>query len=208
MNNDEQFNISAVILANGSYPQNNEIQHILETATYIVCCDGAADELIRHSITPNLIIGDGDSISPKNKALLSPIFHQIDDQETNDQTKAVHYLTSQGKNGFIILGATGKREDHTLGNISLLIDYMCEGIQVKMYTDHGIFIPLKDNQVLTSYPGQQISIFNFGTTGMTATSLKYPIRDFTNWWQGTLNEALSDKFKIHAEGNYLIYKAY
>ena len=39
------------------------------------------------------------------------------------------------------MGATGKQEDHTLGNISLLIDYMKAGAQVTMLTDHGMFIP-------------------------------------------------------------------
>ncbi len=48
----------------------------------------------------------------------------IKDQEINDLTKAVYFAQNVGQEEIVILGATGLREDHTLGNISLLADYM------------------------------------------------------------------------------------
>ena len=45
------------------------------------------------------------------------------DQETNDLTKAVNYVKTLGFREVLILGATGRREDHTLGNISLLAQF-------------------------------------------------------------------------------------
>ena len=176
--------IDAVILGNGEYPTHSMPETMLIMAPYVVCCDGSADEHIRRGFTPDAIIGDGDSLSPENKERFRTIFHQIDDQETNDQTKAVHFLLDQGKKTIILVGATGKREDHTLGNISLLIDYMKAGAQVTMLTDHGMFIPASGRNCFKSYPGQQISIFNFNATGLRADGLVYPISDFSNWWQG------------------------
>ena len=35
--------------------------------------------------------------------------------------------------------------------------------------------------------------------------LAYPLRDFTNWWQGTLNEAIGEEFVIRGEGEYLVF---
>ena len=134
--------------------------------------------------------------------------YQIDDQETNDQTKAVHFLLDQGKKVIILVGATGKREDHTLGNISLLVDYMKVGAQVTMLTDHGMFVPASGRNTFKSRPGQQVSVFNFGATGLRGEGLVYPLSDFDNWWQGTLNEATGDEFTIHAEGDYLVYLNY
>ena len=194
--------MDAVILGNGEYPTHSMPETMLIMAPYVVCCDGSADEHIRRGFTPDAIIGDGDSLSPDNKERFRTIFHQIDDQETNDQTKAVHFLLDQG------VGATGKREDHTLGNISLLIDYMKAGAQVTMLTDHGMFIPASGRNCFKSYPGQQISIFNFNATGLRADGLVYPLSDFSNWWQGTLNEATGTEFTIHAEGDYLVYLNY
>lgn len=195
----------AVILGNGDYPSHAYPLNVLSQAPYVVCCDGAADEYIRRGFRPDAIIGDGDSLSPENRERFAGIFHHVKDQETNDQTKAVRFLQTQGKRQIAIVGATGKREDHTLGNISLLMDYMQEGLQVQMMTDHGIFIPACNTQVFTSQPRQQISIFNFGATGLQGEGLAYPLSDFNNWWQGTLNETTGSEFRIHATGKYLVF---
>ena len=153
--------VEAVVLANGEYPTAPLPLQILADAPYVVCCDGGADEYIRNGHTPNLIIGDGDSISEENRKKYGHLLHRIAEQETNDQTKAVNYLLSQGKRRIAIVGATGKREDHTLGNISLLMDYMRAGADVRTYTDHGIFIPCRNTCTFTCQPGQQVSIINF-----------------------------------------------
>ena len=118
----EHYTPEAVILANGEYPTHPLPLRMLEEAKFVVCCDGAANEYISRGHTPDVIIGDGDSLSPEYKELFAPIIHRIADQETNDQTKAVLFLQKKGYRKIAIVGATGKREDHTLGNISLLID--------------------------------------------------------------------------------------
>ena len=201
----EHYTPEAVILANGEYPTHPFPLQLLKEAKFVACCDGAANEYISRGHTPDVIIGDGDSLSPEYKELFSPIIHQISDQETNDQTKAVHFLQEKGFQKIAIVGATGKREDHTLGNISLLMDYMREGIEVLTVTDYGVFMPANGTQTFKSQPGQQISIINFGAKGLQGEGLVYPLSDFTNWWQGTLNEATADEFTIHCTGEYLIF---
>ena len=204
----EHYTPEAVILANGEYPTHVLPLKMLEEAKFVICCDGAANEYISRGHTPDVIIGDGDSLLPEYKKRFSSIILQISDQETNDQTKAVHYLQSKGIRKIAIVGATGKREDHTLGNISLLMEYMKSGMEVRTVTDYGTFIPVSDTQSFASYPGQQVSIINFGAKGLKAEGLFYPLSDFTNWWQGTLNEATADEFTIHCTGEYLVFLAY
>ena len=121
------------------------------------------------------------------------------------KTKAVNFLLAQGKRHIAIIGATGKREDHTLGNISLLIDYLRAGADVRTYTDYGIFIPCQGTRTFPSHPGQQVSIINFTARGLHGKGLVYPLSDFTNWWQGTLNECTDTEFTIEAEGEYLVF---
>lgn len=199
-----KMEIEAVVLANGDYPTNPLPLKVLAEAPYVVCCDGGADEYIRRGHTPDVIIGDGDSLSVENRTKHADILHRISDQETNDQTKAVHYLMAQGKRRIAIVGATGKREDHTLGNLSLLIDYMRAGADVRTYTDYGVFIPCTDTCTFPCHPGQQISIINFNACKLHGKGLVYPLSDFTNWWQGTLNECTGTEFTVEAEGEYLI----
>ena len=91
----EHYTHEAVILANGEYPVHPLPLQVLADAKYVVCCDGAANEYISRGHTPDIIIGDGDSLLPEYKKRFSSIIHQIPDQETNDQTKAVHYLQQE-----------------------------------------------------------------------------------------------------------------
>ena len=200
--------VDAIILANGDYPFADVPVQLLKEAPYVVCCDGGANEYIEKGYTPDIIIGDGDSLSEENRRLYADLIHHNPDQETNDQTKAIQFLLSQGKKRIAIVGATGKREDHTIGNISLLMEYMRMGAEVRSYTDYGVFVPCKDTCVFECRPGQQVSIFNFTAKGLKSKGLAYPIYDFTSWWQGTLNRCTDTSFTIEAEGEYLVFLNY
>ena len=200
--------IEAVILANGDYPSANLPLQMLANAPYVVCCDGGANEYVEKGFLPDVIIGDGDSLSEANRSRYASLICYVPDQETNDQTKAVQFLLSKGKRKIAIVGATGKREDHTIGNVSLLIEYMRMGAEVRSYTDYGVFVPCKDTCVFECRPGQQVSIFNFTAKGLKSKGLAYPIYDFTSWWQGTLNRCTDTSFTIEAEGEYLVFLNY
>ena len=200
--------IEAVVLANGDYPFADVPFQLLKRAPYVVCCDGGANEYIERGCLPNIIIGDGDSLSETNRLKYADLIYHNPDQETNDQTKAVQYLLSTGKRKIAIVGATGKREDHTIGNVSLLMEYMRMGAEVRSYTDYGVFVPCKDTCVFECRPGQQVSIFNFTAKGLKSKGLAYPIYDFTSWWQGTLNRCTDASFTIEAEGEYLVFLNY
>ena len=192
--------IDAVILAGGDYPTAPRPLHILLQAPMVVCCDGGADRYIAEGHTPDIIIGDGDSLSAENRARFAERIIHDADQETNDQTKAVKYLLSEGKRRIAIVGATGKRDDHTLGNIALLA--------VRSYTDYGVFIPCSGESRFECVRGAQVSLFNINAKNLSSKGLAYPIYDFTQWWQGTLNEAPAGEFSISAEGEYLVYVTY
>lgn len=198
----------AVILANGEYPKSIVPLNILYNSRYVVCCDGAANRYIKEGYIPNIIVGDGDSLSDNYKQIYKNIICFDSDQETNDQTKAVKYLLSKGIANISIVGATGNREDHTIGNISLLIEYKRMGANIRSFTDYGVFIPCQDTNEFDSIPGAQVSIFNINATDMKSTGLAYPIYDFNALWQGTLNESIADKFKIEAKGEYIVFITY
>lgn len=204
----KELKFDAVIIANGEYPSHKLPLRIIEETPFVVCCDGAADTYIATGKVPDIIIGDGDSLSEENKNKYSHLLHCITEQETNDQTKAVNFLKEKGLKRIAIVGATGKREDHTLGNISLLIEYARAGIEVQSFTNHGIFIPCNNNISIATKKGQQISIFRFTAKGFKSKGLLYPIYDFTNWWQGTLNECTEEILHIEAEGEYILFVNY
>ena len=191
----------AVIVANGQFPTHRIPLEILEKAPHIIACDGAVSHVPHAEAT----VGDGDSVPEEYKDRLI----RIDEQDDNDQTKATRYCLQQGWHNIAYLGATGKREDHTLGNISLLMRYYRElGANGVMFTDYGFFTPANGPCLFDSFMGQQVSIFNFGCTRIQSEGLRWNSYAYEQWWQGTLNEALSDRFSIDADGYYLVYQTY
>lgn len=195
----EQYDI--VIVANGEFPTHPIPLEVLHHAKHIIACDGA----IRHVPQAEVVIGDGDSVPEEYHNRLI----QIDEQEDNDLTKATRYCLSQGWHKIAYLGGTGKREDHTLGNISLLMRYHKEmGIEGRMFTDYGVFTPAQGTRAFPAVPGQQVSIFNFGCTKIESVGLKWQSYAFEEWWQGTLNEAVGNSFTLCADGYYMVFQTY
>ena len=195
----EEFD--AVIVANGQFPSHAVPLDILKGARHIVCCDGA----IHHVPSAEVIIGDGDSVPDEYRDRLIC----IEEQDDNDLTKATRYCLSQGWLKIAYLGATGLREDHTLGNISLLMRYYREmNVKGMMFTDYGFFTPAYGNRTFSTMKGQQVSIYNFGCHQLSSEGLRWDCYNFDQWWQGTLNEALTDTFSISADSYYLVYQTY
>jgi thiamine pyrophosphokinase len=203
--------MKTVVLANGQYPYHKVPVRYLQEAGLIVCCDGAAEKLVAHGMEPGIITGDLDSVSPELKRKYKSILVTDADQETNDLTKAVKWCVSQGINEIAILGATGLREDHTIGNISLLADYS-RGIKVTMFTDTGFFRVFDRTVTIDSFPGQQVSLFSPDPgLAVTSSGLRYPLHNLrlTSWWRGTLNEAAGDSFNLTFEnGRIIVFMKY
>ena len=169
-------NRKCVILGNGEYPTASIPLSILYNAEMVICCDGAAEKYISEGFIPHKIIGDCDSLSKNFQNLYHNLIIKDSDQQTNDLTKSVKYLLEKGIKEFDIIGATGKREDHTLGNISLMMEYMNMGANVRIFTDYGMFIPCRNTTTTPSYAKQQISIFNVNAKSIHSKDLKYPLR--------------------------------
>lgn len=205
-----------VIVADGSFPEHKVPLAAIDEADFIICCDGAAASLVEYGKEPAVIIGDLDSLSPGLAARFADRLVEDSGQETNDLTKAVRWCVSGGTGAITIVGATGKREDHTLGNISLLAEY-AKSTTVKMLTDTGTLFPVygvSDNDdlrqanqsthvarqaTIKTFPGQRVSIFSLDSnTRLTATGLEYPAIDLLldSWWRATLNRATGQEITL------------
>lgn len=197
-----------IILASGLFPTTERTLQYLREADFIACCDGAANACVAAGFTPDVIVGDGDSISPEVLAQYADRVVRIAEQETNDLSKTFHHCLKLGRrDSFVILGATGKREDHALANLALLMDYAEEHSDIVMVSDFGTFYPCRDTRRLRVEVGQEISIWNFGATYFSGEGLMYPLYDFTKLWQGTLNVATRSDIAVHAKGLFLVYVA-
>lgn len=196
----------SVIVADGAFPQSDFALDYLRKASRIICCDGAILKLEKAAFTPHVIVGDLDSISEEKKQQYAHLLHQDKNQETNDLTKAINWCIQNDINEVIVLGATGEREDHTLGNIGLLLEH-AHRITLSYITDFGLFMPITKTAQIQSITGQQVSIFSFNNNcKITTKGLKYPLNNqaLTLPWQGTLNQAESNSFTLELEGGSVV----
>ena len=192
-----------VILANGSFPRRKCLLDMLHAAARIVCCDGAASALLRAGLEPDLVVGDLDSLEPVLKKRFGKRLIHESEQETNDLSKAFRACMARGWRDIVILGAGGRREDHLLGNASLLPMFAAAGADVRMETDYGTFLPVLKSASFRRPAGTKVSIFSFHPEmPVTASGMKYPLDKLRLpfWWSGTLNETVAPEFSLTFDG--------
>ena len=205
---------TVVIICDGRFPKSEYPRYLVRTADFIICCDGALQKFLRASEAifgekrlPDVVVGDMDSLSPSLRKKHSDIIVQIDEQEHNDQTKAFRWALENvnGISQIYILGATGEREDHTIGNISLLMEYARtydledRGINVEMVSDHATIFAVTDTCEMDCGEGRRISIFSpDNSLRIKSEGLEWPTDDvvFDNWWKATLNRASQDHVRL------------
>lgn len=205
-----------VILADGEAPSHEMPLSFMRSAKTVVACDGAWRTAVRLGRVPDAVVGDGDSLAPEDIAELEhlgvPVFSDSE-QETNDLCKAFRFVVRhRAGDCIVILGATGKREDHAIGNIFHLADFAEEYPDIRIVTDTGIFEPLMppgrewdgDSNV-----GCPISVFaTHPDTIMASEGLKWPLDGvrFDTLWRGTLNRIVSPHFSVRTDRPAIIFR--
>lgn len=208
---------SVAILANGSFPRKAYPRYILDSADYVICCDGALEKYLRHSARePYAVVGDLDSLSPSLRKKYAHLVHGYACQDTNDQTKAVRFALENIKDidYIYILGATGGRADHTIGNLSLLMEYAtnsqkwlpekyyderCTLPRIEAVTDDGSWFAVCESCELHVGKDRSMSIFTSDSSlSIHSEGLVWPLDGvkFDNWWKATLNRSSADIVKL------------
>lgn len=195
-----------VILAAGDFPRKGGAAwELLAAAKRVVACDGAADAYRRRFRKwPDVVIGDLDSVSClPSRVSRPPALVRVPDQNTNDLEKAMAYCSRRGWRDPVIVGATGKREDHTLGNVFRALDRGCE-----IVTDTGRFMPVCGKVALKVSKGAAVSIFAPDSrTRMTSRGLAWPLDavKFRNLHCATLNRATAARIELTATHPVSVY---
>lgn len=213
---------TAVILAAGAFPTKPYPLYLLQSADIIVCCDSAFAKYLRRmprifggERLPDVVIGDMDSLPASLRSAYQDIIVHETEQDHNDQTKAVRYILGHYPDvrEIHILGSTGLRADHTIGNLSLLMEYprmfgsdpSFQGLSVESLpsidavSDYGTAFALTDSAELHVGAGRRFSLFS-PDNGLRIRSegLQWPTDDvvFDNWWKATLNRTTADIVRL------------
>ena len=194
--------MTVAILAAGDFPRRGgRAWDILASASAVVCCDSAADAYRRRMRRePYAVVGDGDSVRGKFGNLV-----KVPCQETNDLEKAAAWCRANGFESPVVLGAAGRREDHTVGNVFRALD-----LGLEVVTDYGRFVPLEGRRTFKVEKGAAISIFAPDrSTRMKSRGLEWPLDrvEFRNLYCATLNRASASRVTLESDRRVYVYFA-
>ncbi|MGN0191099.1 MAG: thiamine diphosphokinase [Candidatus Cryptobacteroides sp.] len=191
------------IIANGDFPVSEFPRYLISSADAVVCCDGAIDNYLEFSggRLPDAIVGDMDSI--RDMSHFEGIAVKIEEQDDADIAKAVKYACKRwsGATRVQIFGATGKCEDHTIGNYGQLMQLSKDlpGRNFEIISDYTTALVLTWNDVIDCGEGRTVSIFTpDNSLRLKSTGLQWPLDGvvFDNWWQGVRNRSCADRISI------------
>jgi len=170
-----------MIISNGQIKNYDLLKKIIKTVNYIICADGGAEHLFKINITPNIIIGDLDSISKKcityykNKKVKFITFPKNKDK--SDTQLAAEYAVTLKPLQIIFTGVTGTRLDHTLSNIFLLKKILDLNIPAKIVDENNEVFLLSKKMIIKGKTGDNLSIIPLSEVvqGITLKGLEYPL---------------------------------
>jgi thiamine pyrophosphokinase len=208
-----------IIFANGDLPNKEKARAILREDDFIIAADGGTHHALALGRTPDVIIGDLDSL-PANFELSTfnddVILYPKDKNETDLELAIQHALTLNPEQ-IIILAALGGRLDQTLGNIALISNVqqpalsLSKGSTFNISLDDGIeevFFCREQAQV-NGANGDTVSLIPWQgeVTGVITTGLKWPLQNeilYPQKTRGISNEMMNDTATIQIKSGLLL----
>ena len=167
-----------VIIGGAEIKNYNRIKSKLKENDYFIFCDSGLKHKEKFDVLPNLIIGDFDSIKKPKTDIETIVLPTVKDD--TDTFYAVKEAIKRGFSEFLLVGVTGNRLDHTLGNLSALLYLYKQGKNAKIIDDYSVMQIVDGNPVIIN-DAKYFSLLNIsGTaTGVNIENAKYPLKDAT-----------------------------
>lgn len=190
------------VIISGSPDTNvEEIKSLCTSDDFIVCADSGYSFAKKAGLTPNLIIGDFDSLKeelPQNTEVVKLNTHKDD----TDTEHCVMECIRRGYKDFLLLGSIGGRTDHTFANIATLAflsEYNYNGIARNNCEE--IRILKEGSYEMNNKKGLIFSVFPYGCESVNVTykGAEYMLNNKTltyNVSRGISNVFVDDEAEI------------
>ena len=175
--------MKCIIIANGIIKNYGYLRNLVNQSDVIVCADGGTKHLRKINITPDIVIGDLDSINSEDKNFLAEkrvkIIQYPEKKDFSDTELAVEWAIKNKADYITLTGTTGDRLDHTLSNIFLMKTISAQGVACRMIDDHNEIYLVSKIINLKGKPGDLLSIIPVTekVTGLTLKGLEYPLEN-------------------------------
>ncbi len=174
-----------LIFANGSLNRSTELTALLRQAEFVIAADGGSIHCEKLGITPDILLGDLDSVDPKILAAYRqqgiPIQSHPPRKDATDLELALDLAMAKGARTIWLVGALGGRWDMSLANIMLAAR--------DKYKDCELFLQGQDCSMQILHPGrehtingrpdQKVSILPLKSDahGVTLKGFEYPLKN-------------------------------
>lgn len=181
---------------------------------YVIGADQGLASICGAGITPDLAIGDFDSVDSKTELFYKdkvPAIRLIPEKDFTDTHAALEKALDMNPESIVILGGTGTRLDHTMANVSLLMMACDREIPAWLVDPHNVIRVIKDAVAIRKNEqcGTYLSVMPLGdrVEGLSMRGVKYETEKITltqGISLGVSNEIVDDTAYISIDNGYLI----
>lgn len=210
--------MNTLIISGGNIEVDLALDVLKKKYDHIIGVDGGLRFCYEQKIVPTRIVGDFDTLSPEILTWYKT-HTQIEVREYNpvkdatDTQIAVELALELGSHEITILGGTGSRLDHVLGNVETLYLALEKGVSCQILDSHNRIQLIRGTHVIRKNEqyGNYVSLIPFTTDvdGVTLEGMKYPLykHHFTvlgSGGFGVSNEIVAEEARISMESGIFI----
>lgn len=205
----------AIIVASGRAASDGGWQRWVKKGDWIIGADGGAAQAMAWGLTPDLVIGDMDSLAgPVRDALSRQGCQFIEHLRAKDETDlelALNHAAEQGAQEIVVLGALGGRLDHLMANVLLLALPQLEGLSVRIADGDEEALLVRGGEFVNieGQTGDLVSLLPLGgdAQGVTTSGLAWPLAGDTLRFglsRGVSNEMTGPVARVELQEGFLL----
>lgn len=182
----------------------------------VIVADAGLRFCFRNHLIPDVVVGDFDSIDRETLLMFKEeegiVWYELNPEKDDTDTEfAIRTALKMGAEKITIIGGTGSRLDHVLGNIELLGIGIEEGVPIELVDSHNRIRMIKEEITLQREKqfGKYVSLIPYTerVEHLTLEGFKYLLTDeclkgFCSL--GISNEIVEAEAKISFEGGILL----
>ncbi|MBD5560832.1 MAG: thiamine diphosphokinase [Clostridia bacterium] len=208
--------MKALIVAGGAPPRPELLSRICEDCELCVAADRGAEAFLAAGLVPDLLIGDLDSAAERTadqiRALGAEVVKVPREKDETDLELAARTVFERGAEDVVILGATGGRVDHLLGNLAVLRWFRSRGVSAEIQDSMQSVRIVDGCGSFPAAPGETVSILPAGEAAtVSASGLRYPLRELklhSDTARGVSNVTTGDVFTLETRGPVFLVRSF
>lgn len=175
--------MKALIISAGDSKNPEKLKEYAKNADFIICADGGYRYAFDNNITPDVIVGDFDSLEctvAENKKI--EVIRLKPEKDETDTLFAFRCALKKGCDDITVYGALGgERMEHTYANICLLAEALEKNVKAVITDGNKKCLMTDDKLCLNGEKGSYISVFSFSDASYNVIlkGLKYELNGYT-----------------------------